>query len=215
MTTETHSQANIDRFNEIAANWDDKPGRVNMAQSVARTIAAHIPEAGGGNALEFGCGTGLVTAMLAPQCARVVAMDSSEGMLQVLKGKIDELSLTNVETLEGDLSKTLPEGPFDLIFSSMTLHHIEDVQGLASRLNGILKPGGQIALADLEAEDGSFHGDMPGIAHHGFKRDVLTGWLEAAGFENIRFEHAYTMNKAGDDGVERQFPIFLVTARKP
>ncbi len=214
MANESLTQANIDRFNDIAATWDDKPGRVKMASTIAQAILASLPPAGGGNALEFGSGTGLVTALLAPHCRHVTAMDSSPGMLAVLSDKVRELSLENVSTFEGDLSQTLPAGPFDTVFSSMTLHHVEDVQGLLARLFGILNPGGRVALADLDAEDGSFHGDKPGIAHNGFERSTMETWLREAGFTDIRFETAYTMERTDDDGTTRQFPIFLVTAVK-
>lgn len=215
MTNDALSQANIDRFNEIAATWDDRPGRTQMASAIARAILAALPESGGGNALEFGCGTGLITALLAPRCSRVIAMDSSPGMLGQIHEKIRKLNLNNVETFEGDLSETLPPGPFNTIFSSMTLHHIPDVEGLFARLHGQLEPQGMVALADLDKEDGSFHGDMPGIAHKGFERPTVQQWLEKAGFQDIQFVTAYEMEKTGDDGISRKFPIFLVTARKP
>ena len=214
MSDDTLSQANIQRFNDVAATWDDKPGRLAMARHVAAAMLQRLAPAGSGRMLEFGCGTGLITALLAPSFQKVVAMDSAPGMLAVLERKIEELPLENVETFEGDLSQTLPEGAFDAIVSSMTLHHVADVPGLLKRLYDHLSPGGQVALADLDAEDGSFHSDKPGIAHNGFERDDIRRWLEAAGFANIDFDTAYTMEKIGEDGVLRQFPIFLVSAQR-
>lgn len=215
MSTSELSQANIQRFNDIAATWDDKPNRVAMARNIAAAMLRHLPAECAGEALELGCGTGLITVLLSPSFDRIVAMDSSSGMLAMLRNKVDELQLTNVEPVEGDLSQTLPPGPFDTVISSMTLHHVEDVRGLLKRVFDHLKPGGCIALADLDAEDGAFHGDKPGIAHHGFDREEMRRWLEDAGFEEILFDTAYLMDKVDSAGVERQFPIFLVTARRP
>jgi SAM-dependent methyltransferase len=97
----------------------------------------------------------------------------------------------------------------------MTLHHIHDVQGLLARLANILAPGGRLALADLDREDGTFHGDMEGVAHHGFERAAFEDWLRAAGLEDIAIRTAHVMHKSVADGESREYPIFLATARKP
>ena len=216
MSASTHSQRNIERFNEIAASWDEHAGRVETAQGVARAMLDTLDLRGDERALEFGCGTGLVTALLASSVAHVTAADSAPGMLAVLEQKRAELGLDNVETLQADVSVQAPQGPFDLIFSSMTLHHIEDVAGLFRRLAGMLAPGGRVALADLEAEDGTFHGpDKPGIAHHGFERADLERWLREAGLKDVRLSTAHMVHKLGADEREHDYPIILAVARKP
>lgn len=216
MTASSHSQSNIDRFNEIAASWDENAGRVGTASGVARSMLAALELSGDERALEFGCGTGLVTALMAGSVQHVTAADSAPGMLEVLDRKRKELGLDNVQTLQADVSAETPPGSYDLIFSSMTLHHIQDVAALFRRLAGLLAPGGRVALADLDAEDGSFHGaDKPGIAHHGFKRSAVEQWLRDAGLEDIRISTAHTVHKEVADGQERDFPIFLAVARKP
>jgi 2-polyprenyl-3-methyl-5-hydroxy-6-metoxy-1,4-benzoquinol methylase len=208
-------QANIERFNEIAAQWDEEPGRVKMAQSIASSMLAAVEPTGTEEALEFGCGTGLVTLSLAPRLARITAMDSSAEMLNVLRGKRDDMDLDNVATIEGSVPDQLPEGRFDLIVSSMTLHHVGDIEALLQALFGHLAPGGHVALADLDAEDGSFHGDQPGIAHHGFRRDVLEAQLAAAGFTGTRFSHAYTLEKESAEGGLCGYSVFLAVAARP
>ncbi len=209
------TQANVERFNQIAAAWDDSPLRITLARMVAGAILRTVPIRGHERALEFGAGTGLVTALLAPSIARVLALDSSSGMLAVLREKCVALRLDNVETLEADATRDLPEGPFDLIFSSMTLHHIEDIPDLLARLRTRLAPGGWVALADLEAEDGTFHGEMPGIRHHGFEPAHFHEWLEAAGFDSVSVRTVHHIRKEGADGKERQYPVFLALGRAP
>jgi len=59
---------------------------------------------------------------------------------------------------------TLPE-QFDLLFSSMLLHHIPDTLAFFQRCHPWLKPKGYLAVADLDREDGSFHQDHTGVAH--------------------------------------------------
>lgn len=208
------TRLNVERFNSVAASWDDNPVRVELAQAVARAIAAAVPLRPDARALEFGCGTGLVTALLAPELGRVVAVDSAAGMLDVLRAKVRELGLDHVEAVEMDLAQALPPGPFDLIFSSMTLHHIEDVPGLLARLHALLAPGGYVALADLEREDGSFHGDAPGVMHQGFEPAAVARWLAAAGFGEIRTRPAHVVHKTGADGAAHDYPVFLAIGRR-
>ncbi len=208
-------QASTERFDTIAAEWDTDPRRVLMAQKVARAMRAALGPDGHGRALEFGAGTGLVTLLMAGKLAHVVAMDASAGMLEVLKRKCILKKLGQVEALHGVVPADLPAGPFDLIYSSMTLHHVQDVPGLLRRLYARLVPGGRVALADLDAEDGSFHGDAAGVAHHGFQRDVVAGWLRDAGFVDASFTTAYTVEREGDAGQRQAYPIFLVVAHKP
>lgn len=209
------TQKNIDRFNDLAAEWDTNPRRAATAKAVADAIRQIVPLPGAEQAFEFGCGTGMVTLAVAPHVRHMLAMDSSSEMLATLQDKICRLAVSNIETLEGDLSNTPPTGPFDLILSSMTLHHIADTKSLLHGLFKLLQPGGRIALADLDREDGSFHGDKPGIAHHGFDREELADWLAAAGFVDCRFSTVHRMEKELDDGTTKHFPIFLVCASRP
>lgn len=210
-----HSKANIERFNAIAHSWDVKPARAQRAQSIAEAVRQAIPLTGDERAMELGSGTGLLTALLAPTLGQVVAVDSSSAMLAVLQEKAAQLGLDNVHVLEGDLSQSIPAGPFDLIFSSMMLHHIEDVPGLLRQLAAALASGGHLALADLEEEDGGFHSDKSGIAHFGFQPSVFTRWLAEAGLVDVQIARPYVMDKEGADGKRRQYPLFLATARKP
>ena len=160
------NHANVDRFNTIASEWDSDPGRVFMAQKVARAMRTALSPTGEEQALEFGAGTGLVTLLMAPKLAHVTALDSSAGMLDVLRQKCERKQLAQVETIEGLVPDQLPDAQYDLIYSSMTMHHIDDVPALLKTLAGHLKPGGRVALADLDAEDGCFHREAKGVAHH-------------------------------------------------
>ncbi|HDK02847.1 MAG TPA: class I SAM-dependent methyltransferase [Gammaproteobacteria bacterium] len=214
MNEDAVTRLNVERFNAVAGSWDENPVRVELAQAVARAIGEAVPPTAQTRAMEFGCGTGLVTALLAPGLGHVVAVDSAAGMLDVLRTKVRELGLDNVEPLEMDLAQSLPEGPFDLIFSGMTLHHIEDVPALLARLRGLLAPGGHVALADLEREDGTFHGDAPGIMHHGFDPSSVAGWLAEAGFDEVHTRRVHVVRKTGSDDRPREYPVFLADARR-
>ncbi len=208
-------QANVERFNTIASEWDSDPGRVLMAQKVARAMRAALSPSGQERALEFGAGTGLVTLLMARTLAHVTALDSSAGMLDVLRQKCERKGLTQVETIEGAVPDQLPDAQYDLIYSSMTMHHVEDVLALLRTLADHVKPGGRVALADLDAEDGRFHGETKGVVHHGFARETFGNWLREAGFANVQFSTAFTVHRESDDGIAHDYPIFLAIANKP
>ncbi len=208
-------QANVERFNTIASEWDSNPGRVLMAQTVAQAMRAALSPTGKEQALEFGAGTGLVTLLIAPTLAHVTALDSSAGMLDVLRQKCEMTGLKSVETIEGTVPDQLPDAQYDLIYSSMTMHHVEDVRALLNTLAHHLKPGGRVALADLDAEDGGFHGEAKGVVHQGFARETFGNWLRDAGFDDVKFSTAFTAHRERDDGTTHDYPIFLAIASKP
>lgn len=211
--TDTH------RFDSKAAEWDASAVRAALADAVSRAIVAHMPVSPPARALEFGCGTGLVTLMVAPHCGTLVAADTSRGMLDVLGEKIAVAGIANVSPLLLDLSapdaaKQL-DGSFDFVFSSMVLHHIPETAPFLGQLNAHMNPGATLAIADLDAEDGLFHDDATEKVHFGFDRSVLTGMLQQAGFVNISFITAHVIQKKNRSGSMASYQVFLATATKP
>jgi SAM-dependent methyltransferase len=183
---------------------------------VASAILEGVPFVGRERAMELGCGTGLVTALLASSLGHVVAVDASAGMLDVLRRKLQELGIENVEPVEADLASHIPMGPFDFIYSSMTLHHIEDVEGLFVSVYKRLAERGRVAFADLALEDGTFHSEgVSGVMHYGFEAAELLGWLDAAGFVGLQARTAHVIKKTLVDGSTREYPVLLVTGQRP
>jgi ubiquinone/menaquinone biosynthesis C-methylase UbiE len=202
-------------FNTAAAQWDANLGRVKLANEVADAIIREIAPARSMDVLDFGCGTGLVTLRLQPFVRTIIGVDSSQGMLGVLEGKIRTQGLKNIKTRFVDFDKgELIEGRFHLLVSSMTLHHVPDPAGLFKQWHELLLPGGLLCFADLDAEDGSFHGDNTGVFHLGFDRDHLKRLILATGFLDIRDTTAATMMREVQGKGEKAFPVFLIAARK-
>jgi len=99
----------------------------------------------------------------------------------------------------------------DIIVSAMAAHHVQDAATLMRALFAHLKPGGRLALADLDAEDGSFHPPgMEGVYHAGFERSGFEALAQQAGFVDTDFVTACTLQRNGTG-----FPIFVFTASKP
>jgi len=196
-----------ERFDKAASTWDLLDRRVLLARGISKAIMGRIPLSKKMGVLDFGCGTGLVTLALAPQVGSITGADTSTGMLDTLAEKAREANApVHLRHLGADGSGDLG-GPYDLIVSSMTLHHVADVPALLRRFVSSLNPGGQVALADLDEEDGTFHEDTAGVHHHGFPREQFEAWLAEAGFRQIQLETAFVTNKEG-----RDYSVFLATA---
>jgi SAM-dependent methyltransferase len=195
-------------FDERAAAWDADDGRKQLSSAIGASILAHIPLDDRMEVLDFGAGTGLVSAYVAPRVRKIVAVDTSEAMLAALAAKPELLG--KVETVCVDITGKRLGARFDLVISAMAMHHVPDTAALIRSLADHLKPAGRVALADLDTEDGSFHPDQAaGVFHHGFDRGELQLTLELCGFTDIHFFTAHTMVKDG-----KSYPVFLVTATK-
>jgi len=202
-------------FNKDAGTWDQKTGRVKLAHDVAHAIINEVKPTHEMDVLDFGCGTGLLTLQLQPLVRSITGVDSSQGMIDVLNSKIDEHKLINVKTVLIDIEKgDVLNGKFHLVVSSMTLHHMEDIESLLKQFYECLLPGGLLCIADLDSDKGKFHSDNTGVFHSGFDRSFMRALFIQHGFNNVRDVTAARIVKNLPDGQPREFSVFLMTARK-
>lgn len=203
------------RFDTEAVRWDEEPRRVRLAETIVEGMVRRLALTGREIVLDYGTGTGLIAINLRPRVGKIIAVDSSSGMLAVLKQKLERSGIDTIEPREwsiGQSTESLPR--FDLIVSSMTLHHVKDTVAAAEVFGSLLGAGGRIAVADLDEENGEFHSDPLATEHNGFNRCVLQGIFEKAGFSSIQFYDAATIVKPLPDGRERPFTVFLMTGVK-
>lgn len=204
-----------ERFERAAGTWDENPDRLRNAETLASAIRRRVPMNEETTVVDYGCGTGLVSLALAPHVGRIVAIDSSPAMLAVLQGKAEERGLSNVECVQADLEHDEPPAvEADVVLSTMVLHHVTDIPRVLARLAAMLRPGGVMALADLDTEDGSFHADPSGVVHFGFDRRWLCEQLEQVGLSAPTAETANTVERERPEGI-RRYTIFLVCATRP
>lgn len=203
-------------FDQEAEQWDERPQRVQLAQDVADAILRTLPPTTKLDVLDFGCGTGLLTLQLQPLVHAITGVDSSAGMLAVLNRKIANLKLANARTVLCDLEQghTLP-GRYDLVVSSMTMHHVRHIESLLAHLFAVLVPGGHLCVADLDLEQGRFHADNTGVFHFGFDRDLLCSALIQAGFHRVSAQTATHIVKTDAHQQSARFTVFLINGEKP
>jgi ubiquinone/menaquinone biosynthesis C-methylase UbiE len=182
------------RFDEEAKTWDERPLRIKRSVLFAERLSEFIKTHGYQTGMDFGAGTGVTSFMLANELASITLIDYSSGMVEQINKKLAEKNVTNLKAhcinlLDPDVS--IPE-TFDIIFSILTLHHIEDTERLLEVFHRYLNPGGMVVLVDLDTEDGSFHAKYPDFdGHLGFDRSALSDKLKAAGFQNMSAEDFY------------------------
>jgi len=162
--------------------------------------------------IDVGAGTGLLGLALAGDVGALVLAEPSAGMLEVLHEKLASGGPSNVTVTAFDVLADPPPGePFDLAISLLVLHHLPDTVAALSAIRRLLGPGGRVALADLDAEDGSFHGpDAEGVYHQGFDRADLARLAGAAGLVDVEVRTATEIESEG-----RCYPVFLLLGRRP
>lgn len=199
-------------FDKDADSWDAKPARVTLVTDIVRAITRKIKLTPSMDVLDFGCGTGLLTMQLQPFVRFITGVDSSQGMLDVLKTKIKKHNLTNVKTCYLDIEKDgVLEGSYNLITSSMTFHHMKKIRPVLDQFYKILLPTGNLCIADLDIDDGQFHENNDGVFYSGFDREGLSNIFREAGFRDIKYQTAARVTKPVNSGGNREFTIFLIT----
>lgn len=196
-----------DHFQHKAQNWDSGDIRVDGAKIIADAIEKEITLSENMEILDFGVGTGLLGFSIAPKVKQVYGVDTSATMLEKLKEK--NTPKLQIKTFHQDIIKEPLTQQFDGLISSMTLHHVENLNAFFKTIYTSIKKGGFITIADLESEDGTFHSDNTGVHHFGFDAQKLRKLVQKHGFENVKIQNINTIHKQHQD-----FGVFLLTATK-
>ena len=204
-------------FDKQAKEWDQDPKKTERAIAIAKEMIDFIQPDKTMNAFEFGCGTGLLSYQLKDFFKTITLADTSEGMIKVLQEKITNENIKNFKPLLVDLLEddvVIYENSYDVIYTLMTLHHIDDINKVAKIFNAMLKTGGYLCIADLVQEDGSFHTNVPGFnGHNGFDRAELSAILSNHGFE-VEFDKI-PLEIEKEIGKEiKKYPLFLMICKK-
>ena len=203
----------MSEFDKKAATWDEDPTKAERASLFAEIIRNNIDLSKVEMALEYGSGTGLLSFSLGHELHDITLMDESNEMTKVTNDKCEKLDIRHFHPVRYDLLiDELPEHKFELIYTAMTMHHVDDTNAILKKFHEILNPGGHIVLIDLEREDGSFH-NFEFDGHLGFDKVELEEKLEGNGFEPLSYQIGYTI-KAERAGEIREYPVFVLIAKK-
>lgn len=112
-------------------------------------VSEFLGDLTGKRVIEYGCGLGTLTVLLARSGAQVTAFDISEGSIEVARER------ARITGVEGDITFTvaageeLPfeDGSFDIAFGKAVLHHLDPISG-SRELARVMRPGGRAAFSE-------------------------------------------------------------------
>ncbi|WP_414447417.1 class I SAM-dependent methyltransferase [Burkholderia sp. 22PA0099] len=130
-------------------------------------LRALLPELAGRRVADLGCGYGWFCRWAAEQgAASVLGIDVSERMLERATASTRG---TSVAYRRGDLERLdLPAEAFDLVYSSLAFHYLENLAGLFAAIHRALVPGGRLVFS-------TEHPILTAPRHQGFRTDA-DGW---------------------------------------
>jgi len=134
---------------------------------------------------DLGCGTGQLSAALAPFVAHIVAVDGSAAMLQSAKKRLHAFG--NVDLRRGELeSLPIDDGRLDAATLMLVLHHVPDPARALAEVSRAIRRGGTLLVVDMLPHDREHYRTQMGHVWLGFGEDQMRGLLEAAGFGKAR-----------------------------
>lgn len=182
---------NTDKF-EMIANSYDTSERIQVARISSDAIREYLVDSRSKNAIDFGCGTGLVGMNLLSDFNSILFLDTSQNMINQIKQKISSSNIKNAATICFDFEKdSLSDLHTDYIFMAQVLLHINDVELVLSRLYEVLKECGHLLIVDFNKNEEI----VSDIVHNGFDQIELIDIMEKIGYRNIQSKTFYTGNK--------------------
>lgn len=135
---------------------------------------------------DLGCGTGALSAALAPHVHHVHAVDASPAMLASARTRL--AAFPNVQVDDGALEALpLDDGVLDVAVLMLVLHHVSDPVRALREVHRVLRPGGRVLIGDMRPHTHERYREQMGHVWLGFDDHTLHDWLHAAGFVHPRY----------------------------
>ncbi len=134
---------------------------------------------------DLGCGTGPVTAMLAPYVKQVISVDNSVAMLKAAKKRVGDLP--NVDLRRGDLtSLPIDDASADASLLVLALTYVNDPATAINEASRVLRKGGRSIIVDLLPHDRDDFRRQMGQVSSGFEPKLIEQHMTAAGLSDVK-----------------------------
>lgn len=180
----SRSEAAAAYFGENARRWHEIRSLHVPEREVEEALLRLLPEAGVGELLDIGTGTGRMLEVLGPRSQRAIGVDQSREMLAVARSNLEAAGLRHCHVRQADMYQ-LPfsSESFDTAVVHQVLHFAEDPADVLAEAGRVLRPGGRLLIVDFAP-----HGLEALRAEHahrrlGFADDEVAAWCRAAGLE--------------------------------
>ena len=202
---------NLD-FNQLASTLDTDI-RIKRAQAVSIEIESYIGH-GPLDVMEFGSGICLSSVNLKKKISEGLMVESASKMIKELEQKLVDQNITNIQTYTGDILESDFDRKFDIIYSSMVMHHIKDFQSVIKKLVSYLKTNGKLIIVDLLPDNGEFHREHENFeGHHGFTINEMVSALTEAGLKEVSGRKFYSSYKPVENK-KHPYSLFSVVGIK-
>ncbi len=140
-------------FEPVVAWYDEHmgdDGDFYHRHLILPALLAVIGDVSGISVLDLGCGSGVLSRILARRGARVTGVDLSPTLIgrAVEREEADSLDITYLVADAADLS-IFPDSSFSLVTAHMMLMDVEDGAGILQEVGRLLEPGGRFVASLL------------------------------------------------------------------
>jgi len=135
---------------------------------------------------DLGAGEGTISQLMAQRAKKVIAIDNSEKMVEFGSELAKKHGIRNLEYRLGELEDVpIRSATVDVAFLSQALHHARHPERALAEAWRILKPGGQIAILDLNRHHFEEAREIYADLWLGFTELEVERYLKGAGFRNV------------------------------
>lgn len=202
-------------FDNVATDWDNmRSGFFQIGVRQRAISEASIKK--DAVIADIGAGSGFITEALIGLDVKIIAIDQSSNMLDVMRGKFDNAK--NIEYRQGE-SENLPinNNEIDCAFANMFLHHVESPKKTIKEILRILKPGGELIITDLDTHHHEFLKKEHNDVWMGFERSDIKSWFLSSGFKDVFIDciGENCCTKSQDSEETAEISVFVAKGIKP